>query len=491
MGLLDRFRRAQSSPAAHGSAAVGEPAGAAAPAFNQTAGPAFAVLDIETTGLSAATHRILDIALIRADVTGRVIGEWATRVNPQGPLGATHIHGITEPDVQNAPTFPQIIADVTRRLSGAVLVAHNAPFDLAFLRAEYARAGWRLPFLPSVCTLEASTYHLPGLPRRRLADCCQAIGSSVTGAHSALGDARATAGLLAAFMHPSWGPPPRPEDLALLPAALAVRWPSGPDARVTSLMAGHPALPTGLGRSRPGPLSDQARRVMAEQHAAPPPVPLVQLVRRFSLVDALDEGAPPGSVPYLEKLAGVLEDGILTAEEAGALHEVTALHDLTADDVADAHRAFVLAMAHQSVADGKISRAERSELTTVAGLLHVALSSVSAALAQAARSRHTRLGAGLAALPVGWQHGEPLHVGDKVVFTGCDPMQRAGLEQASEAAGVRVMSAISQMTALLVTDGSTSSTKMAKARQLGTRQVDPHTYSILLAHLQPSRPVPS
>jgi DNA polymerase-3 subunit epsilon len=59
-------------------------------------------------------------------------------------------------------------------LAGVPVVAHNAAFDLAFLRAEYAYAGWKLPMLPTLCTLEASDTYLPGLARRRLADCCWA-----------------------------------------------------------------------------------------------------------------------------------------------------------------------------------------------------------------------------------------------------------------------------------------------------------------------------
>jgi DNA polymerase-3 subunit epsilon len=212
MSLLDRFRRrhaiAPSAPAVgFHSTATAPPA----PKHIAPGEPHFAVLDVETTGLSAAQHRIVEIAVVTTDPWGRVLGEWGTRINPQGPVGATHIHGISDADVANAPAFADVIAQLNQRLAGAAIAAHHAKFDLAFLRAEYARAGWDMPHLPALCTLEASDYHLPMLDRRRLADCCWAVGTPLIGAHSALGDASATASLLAAFMHPHVGYPPLPE----------------------------------------------------------------------------------------------------------------------------------------------------------------------------------------------------------------------------------------------------------------------------------------
>ena len=132
------------------------------------------MVDVETTGLSAQQHRILEIAVIRTDPWGRVLGEWTQRTNPDGPVGATHIHGITDADVAGGPRFGDILGPLNSWLAGTAIVAHNAAFDLAFLRAEYAYQGWALPWLPALCTLEASDYYLPALDRRRLTDCCTA-----------------------------------------------------------------------------------------------------------------------------------------------------------------------------------------------------------------------------------------------------------------------------------------------------------------------------
>lgn len=441
--------------------------------------PHFAVLDVETTGLSARSHRVVEIAVITTDPWGRVLDEWSTRINPQGPVGATHIHGITDADVANAPVFAEVVAQLNQHLAGAAVAAHHANFDLAFLRAEYRRAGWEMPHLPALCTLEASEYHLPMLDRRRLADCCWAVGTPLHGAHSALGDARATAVLLAAFMHPHVAYPPLPEHVALPQEAVAVKWPPGPT--LTPLRAAQLAAGT-----RPPP---PPRVQVILERAAPEPAPgLVELVERFSLIDALDEGAPAGSLAYLEKLAEVLEDGEVTGEEAADLEFVANAESLTGADITAANQAFVLALAHAALEDGHVSRAERAELLAVSGPPrgeHQGRARTPrpcrACPQRTPRRRPHRPAAD-------WVHGEPLRVGDKIVFTGCDDQIRSRLETRSEELGVRIIGGVSAKVAMLVTDDTMDGTKAAKARELGTRTIHPDQYAILLEHLQPALP---
>jgi len=158
----------------------------------------FAVVDVETTGLSPkANHRIAEIAIVQVSPAGEVESSWSTLVNPQRDLGAQWIHRIRRADVELAPTFDRITADVGSRLAGRVFVAHNASFDRAFVRAEFDRAGVRLPQLgvQSLCTMRWGSRLLPGRPRT-LADCCRAAGIELSDAHQALADARATAQLL-------------------------------------------------------------------------------------------------------------------------------------------------------------------------------------------------------------------------------------------------------------------------------------------------------
>lgn len=477
MGFLDRFRKTR--PATGTTQVLPRAAPTPSSAIETSpirvpGQPRFAVIDVETSGLSVTQHRIVEIAVVTTDPWGRVLDEWVTRINPRGPVGATHIHGITAADVAHAPVFADVIAPLTERLAGAAIAAHHAAFDLAFVRAEYARAGWDMPDLPALCTLRASEFHLPTLERRRLADCCWAVGTPLVGAHSALGDARATASLLAAYMNPHIGYPPLPEHVDLPARGLAVRWPAGP-SRAQSRTAVVPVSP----RSRPDPSP------RAEVHAPVRPA-LVTLVERFSLIDALDEGAPAGALAYLEKLAEVFEDGEVTVEEADDLEVVAQAENLGSSDVAAANQAFVLALAHAALADGKVTRSERAELQAVSDRLRVNSKVIPALLNHAEQARNHRLSAGLAALPADWAFGEPLRVGDKVVFTGCDEALRTRLEEKSENLGVRIVSSVSAKTAMIVSDGTMDGGKAAKARELGTRTEHPTRYAILLDHLQPT-----
>lgn len=433
--------------------------------------PVLAVIDVETTGLSPQRDRILELAIVRLDESGAVVDEWVSRFDPQGPVGATHIHGITQEDVVGQPTFADVAPTVMSALSGLAVVAHNAKFDLAFLRNELKAAGWNVPWIAAYCTLDASYAYLPDMDRRRLADCCWAVGVRLDDAHSALGDARAAAGLLGAYVTVNGGPDPIL--LEALAAARSADWPAAPV---------RPPL-TAEQRAVGGDVRARPIRITPPRSPAPP---LLQQLIAQSLLEVIEEGAPVGTTAYVEILFDALEDGDINEAEADALQELVAEFGLAPSAVQAAHEAFLLALAHRAVDDGRISNDERRELKTVASLLGVADSKVKHVLDRADAARHARLGAGLGPLPDPWPHGEPLRVGDRVVFTGCDGAQRSRLEHRAEELGVRVIGAVSRFTVMIVTDGSFSGGKAAKAQQFGTRQVHPNDFEVLLRHLQPA-----
>jgi DNA polymerase-3 subunit epsilon len=158
----------------------------------------FAVVDVETTGLSPRRHRILQIAVVVVDAEGDVLDRWSSYVRPRwgrlSRLGPRHVHGITHRRLRGAPRIDAVLVELAARLDGAVLTAHNLPFDLAFLRAAAQRSGTPLPAVPGLCTLEMSRRLDPDRQlRHRLGDLCERHGVVVVRPHDALADADATA----------------------------------------------------------------------------------------------------------------------------------------------------------------------------------------------------------------------------------------------------------------------------------------------------------
>lgn len=102
------------------------------------------IFDTETTGLDAREDRIIEfggIELINRFPTGRTFHHY---INAQGrPVNpeAQAVHGISDADLVGKPTFGEIAAELADFLDGAMLVAHNAGFDIGFLNAEFARLG--------------------------------------------------------------------------------------------------------------------------------------------------------------------------------------------------------------------------------------------------------------------------------------------------------------------------------------------------------------
>ncbi|MBK6870742.1 MAG: hypothetical protein IPG94_04900 [Kineosporiaceae bacterium] len=433
---------------------------------------------METTGLSPRSDRIVEIAILTTDTNGRVLEEWSTRVNPGRPMGATCIHGLTDADVQTAPTFDAVAGTVAALLSTRAMVAHNAPFDSGFLQAEFERAGWSWPQTPTLCTLEASHYYLPFLERRRLADCCYVCGIGLFDEHSALGDARAVAQLLSLYLYPAWGRTPLSEHLRLPEQAL----------RAPALEQSVSPWPH-LGDHDAAPVRGRRARV-TKPHGFRTLGPLLSdlAIGEFAGTDARPDRSAHA---YLELLAEALEDGDLSSSELEGLGDLASRYQLTLSDVLALHNRFVHALADKAVEDQFVSKAERLDLTAVALLLELDPTIVDDCLQRAEHSRQEMLNAGCRPLPDGWHHGDPLRLGDRIAFTGCDPNQRADLEQASTRAGLRLTGSVSRKTSALVTDGSCDGNKAEAARVLGTRIIHPDDLQYLLDFVQPASTAPS
>lgn len=102
------------------------------------------IFDTETTGLDAREDRVIEfggIELVNKFPTGRTFHHY---INPQGRAvhpEALAVHGISDDQLVGKPTFRELAGELAAFLDGAMLVAHNANFDIGFLNAEFARLG--------------------------------------------------------------------------------------------------------------------------------------------------------------------------------------------------------------------------------------------------------------------------------------------------------------------------------------------------------------
>lgn len=427
----------------------------------------FVVVDVETTGLDPLEHRVVQLALVRVN-NGTVTEIFESIFNPEGPVGKTEIHGITQNQVDSAPLFKEKINEISEFIKDRTLVAHNARFDLAFMRSEFERAGFILPWLEPLCTLKASEYYLPGLPRRKLVDCCEAIGVQIENAHTATGDALATAKLCHYYLMPEKKPSPRSSDLDLIS--------SPKQATATRTVKDQIYVKQRIQRSK------EERTEFSESTRTK----LAHLIKSAGLQEVTLGLRINGAVEYLEKLVEFLEDANLAPEELSQLDNLRNLYEISESDCALLHSELVILLIEIALDDEKISVAEREEFKEICQLLRLSESRVSDFTKVAKARRAKKLSTNLVELPADWKLGEPLRVGQNVVFTGCDPDQRERLEVGSRKAGVIIASGVSKKTVMLVTDGGFSGNKARDAKELGVRVVHPDDYEVLLKYIQPA-----
>ncbi|MBF9073486.1 3'-5' exonuclease [Streptacidiphilus fuscans] len=186
-----------------------------------------AVVDVEASGRSPWRHRVVEIGVVLLDYPLlRVEAEFSTLIDPGGPVGPTAVHRIVQEQVVGAPVFREIAPHLADLLRGRVLVGHHVRCDHGFLAREFARIGVQLPELPTLCTMALAERALGDAVAehgRGLAACAAALGLPEFDAHTALGDARATAALLRRLLATPTGnaEPMR----ALVDAAQAAAWP--------------------------------------------------------------------------------------------------------------------------------------------------------------------------------------------------------------------------------------------------------------------------
>ncbi|HBP27880.1 3'-5' exonuclease family protein [Advenella sp. FME57] len=150
----------------------------------------FAFVDVETTGGSASTDRLTEIAIVRYD--GHSVSTWQSLINPECriPGYIESLTGITSQMVASAPTFAQLAEHIQQLLAGHIFVAHNARFDYGFIKNAFRRVGQDFT-ANMLCTVKLSRRLYPQHRRHGLDYLIQRHGLTMQDRHRAYDDAYA------------------------------------------------------------------------------------------------------------------------------------------------------------------------------------------------------------------------------------------------------------------------------------------------------------
>ena len=152
----------------------------------------FVAFDIETTGFSPRTERVIEIAGVKFR-GGRILAEKSWLVRPGVPVSefAQRVHGISQEMVSDSASFHEVFPEVKEFFGSSVLLAHNAGrFDVRFLSAEMSRNGIAPPSNDILDTLILFRQWFPEAERHALDVVATHVGVRIVDRHRALGDAR-------------------------------------------------------------------------------------------------------------------------------------------------------------------------------------------------------------------------------------------------------------------------------------------------------------
>ncbi len=383
----------------------------------------FVTLDFETTGLTPSTNRVIEVGIVRTSSSGKVVEQFSTLINPGRDVGRTDIHGISAGLLTDAPRFEEISGEVARVLNGGVLVAHNARFDIRFLKSELIREGRNFSEIDALCTLELMYASFPRGPRK-LVHCCEFLEIDIREAHCALDDALMASELLHRLL--------KVNNPVYLPGVVEIE--------------SHP----------------RAKRVAVERTNASNPRQaesgyLSSLISKLPDDGVIGVSSAVSAAQYLNLLDRILEDRRIDQDEAQELVRFAKEVGLNQDRIAGLNSVYMANLCAAAVADGVITENEKRDLSTVAVLLDV--SEWKPLLDTPVQSSETN-------------NHRVIPLGTSVCFTGAMAIERSEIELMAESRGLIVKTGVSKkLDILVVADADSLSTKAKKARDLGIRIV--------------------
>ena len=151
----------------------------------------YVAIDVETTGFEPSKGaRVIEFAAHRTSGDGEVLESFSTLINHgSSDTGAEFIHGISAGMLADAPSFAEVWPAIESIMSNAVVVAHNAAFDMSFMASEIEIAGKTMPTIPGLCTYWLSRQAFPDSENHKLATVAQNLGLTNNREHDASADA--------------------------------------------------------------------------------------------------------------------------------------------------------------------------------------------------------------------------------------------------------------------------------------------------------------
>ena len=167
---------------------------------NQDLDADYVVFDLETTGFSPETNRIIEIGAVKVQ-NGKIVDKFSTFVNPQVPIPfrIEQLTSINDSMVIDAPVIADILPEFMKFCEECVMVAHNADFDMSFIKKNCQRLD--IPCKPTIVdTVALARVLLPNLNRFKLDTVAKALGVSLENHHRAVDDAGCTAEIFVKFI---------------------------------------------------------------------------------------------------------------------------------------------------------------------------------------------------------------------------------------------------------------------------------------------------
>lgn len=395
----------------------------------------FVVIDFETTGLLPKSDRVIEIGAVRTSASGKTLAKFSSLIKPGRDVGPTQIHGITPRMLENAPSFGEVLKELSNILSGAVLVAHNASFDVRFLDAELERLNHDRADIDALCTMELMSICYPKTVRR-LVDCCSYLNLPILNAHTALDDAQMTSNLFHLLI--------KNFDELEIPEPLEISSTS----------------------NRQQPLLSR-NSVAVDERSVPDYVASLLTGQR---IDRALISSETNECQYLNILDDALSDRVLTVGETSDLSEFASLVRMSKVQVRALHYLYVKHLFSIAMDDGVYSPAERSDLDHVAKLLNVedwenvvdpdSLNN---------------------SIQIFEKYEIELSEGTSVCFTGTMIQSRDVLEGLARSNGLLVKQGISKiLDVLVVADAGSMSGKAKKAREIGIQIITEQVFLSLL-----------